>query len=407
MKKLLYLLLAISIAWGSIILFTFLTPEAPLPAPEEVAAIVAEPEVIPRGIWITVFSKKKVLYSQSAIDELMTYCEQNGITEIYLQIYRSGEAYYDSAVMQSEKYKAMVAAFGKDPISYLLDEAEKRSLSVHAWINVLSIAQNSNAPIIKKYGNSVLTRDRAGRSSIRSDAPNETDKSYLRDHQIFLEPGDEQVREWTLAIADDIITRYPHFSGLHLDYIRYPYPVPAIPDSRFIDQGISYGYGENNVARFRDVTEKNPLSPNMYENDLFLAWDNWKRDQVTFIVEKISELIESKSETWQLSCAVIPSYERAYSVAYQDWPLWLEKGLIDHVVTMNYSRDERLASELARGSLAYRGQGKVYTGIGTFIFKDENAIRARIQLILATNPDGLVIFSYDDIADVTDVFNAQ
>jgi uncharacterized lipoprotein YddW (UPF0748 family) len=359
-----------------------------------------EDKSILKGVWVTVFSSRKVLYSRQAADDLLGFCLKNDISEVYLQVYRAGLAYYDSGFVENAEYGDMVKSFGGDPIDYLLAEANSRGIRVHAWVNILSLAKSQKAPIIRKYGTGILTKDRGGRLSIRTDLVDISDKYYLRDDQLFLEPGDERVSEWTLGVIDEIMVRYPLFSGLHLDYIRYPYPVPFIPDSRFSKFGVSYGFGERSVQGFRQATGLNPLKDDMYKNDLHLKWDNWKRDQVTDIVSRISALVKGRANGWILSCAVVPAQERAYSIAYQDWPLWLEKGMVDHVVLMNYTKDLRLAAETVRGALAYRGKGKVYAGVGTFLFKDLSDARRMNKAVMDQHPDGLVMFSYDEVADL-------
>src|SRR3989338_11259386 len=100
---------------------------------------------------------------------------------------------------------------------------------------------------------------------MRTEDVNESDKYYLRDEQLFLEPGDPRVSGYMTSILDDIITRYPDLSGFHLDYVRYPYPVPFIPRSSFNKFGLTYGYGEENIKRFKEKTGLDPLSMN-YDN---------------------------------------------------------------------------------------------------------------------------------------------
>jgi uncharacterized lipoprotein YddW (UPF0748 family) len=356
---------------------------------------------MPRGVWVTVFSKNRILYSTQAIGELVDYCKKNGINEIYLQIYRGGEAYYDSQIAGREKYTAMVASAGKDTIDHILAEAHKHNIKVFAWINVLSLAQNKQAPIIKKHGEDILTRDQNRRASIRTDSIDDSDKFYLRDDQLFLEPGDERVMEWNLSVVDEIVRRYPRFKGIHLDYIRYPYPVPSIPDGRFLQFGVTYGYGERNVSRFTKTHGLDPVRGDVYKNDLALKWDAWKRAQVTGLVERISALVREKAAHWVISCAVKPSQERAYSAAFQDWPLWLETGKVDHVVLMNYTRDERLSASLLKGALAFKGKGKVYAGVGVFLLKDASTLKRFQDIVNEAGPDGIVFFSYDELKDLS------
>lgn len=219
-----------------------------------------------RGVWISSFSERKVLYSKEAGLELIQFCKREKINEVYLQFYRAGQAYYKD--------------LGIDTISFLLKEARKNNIKIFAWVNVLSLSKNKQADIIIKFGDSILTRDQYLRPSMRTEKVNESDKYYLRDDQLFLEPGDPRVTEYIASIVNEIITSYPAINGIHLDYIRYPYPVPYLPRSNFNKYGLTYGYGEKNIARFKERTGLDPLVMKD-EGDNFLRWDNWKREQVT------------------------------------------------------------------------------------------------------------------------------
>jgi uncharacterized lipoprotein YddW (UPF0748 family) len=356
---------------------------------------------INNGIWITVFSQKKVLYSKEAVDALIRFCNKSGINEVYLQLYRAGEAYYDTELLDRARFTKMFESSGVDTVDYLLQQAQRKNIKVFAWVNLLSLAQNKKADILNKYGKSILTHDQHLRVSIRDEDINETDKYYLRDDQIFLEPGDSRVTQYLLSVVREIVTRYPLLGGVHFDYIRYPYPVPFVPGSRFNTHGLTYGYGEKSITRFKDTTGLDPLRFDSDKDDRYLQWDNWKRDQVTALVETLSQHVKDISKNFLVSCAVVPSAERAYSVACQDWPLWLEKGIVDYVVLMDYSRDARLVEESARQALALRGKGKVYIGLGLFMVKDDPELAlAQYESVKGLTPDGIVLFSYDEIPDV-------
>jgi len=358
----------------------------------------AQKSIINKGVWVTVFSEKKAMYSREGVLSLIESCKNTGINEIYLQLYRAGQAYYDSRISDRTKYEEIVKeAGGIDTIDLLLREAKKNNIKVFAWINVLSLAQNKKAPIITKYGNSVLTKDQYLRVSIRTEGVNGSDKYYLRDDQLFLEPGDPRVVEYLVSIAGEIVNKYPLINGIHLDYVRYPHPVPFVPGSRFNKYGLTYGYGELNMKRFEEATKLDPLSVTDNEN-ISYKWDDWKREQVTNLVEKISKYIKGKSKALLVSCAVMPSPERAYSVAFQDWSLWLEKEIVDYVVLMNYTRDDRLAEETVRSALAHKGKGKIFVGIGAFLLKNDPEMFLRQYAIIASlKPDGVVLFSYDEV----------
>ncbi|MFA4991590.1 MAG: family 10 glycosylhydrolase [Candidatus Omnitrophota bacterium] len=350
-----------------------------------------------RGVWVSCFTEKKVLYSRAAVLELVEFCRNSDINEIYIQLYRANQAYYDSAIADRTKYENILKSAGLDTIDLLLREAGKSDIKVFAWINVLSLSQNKEADIVKKFGTSVLTRDQYLRPSARTEAVNESDKYYLRDDQIFLEPADPRVREYIVSISNEIARRYPLLSGMHLDYIRYPYPVPYVPRSNFKRYGLTYGYGEMGIAGFKEKTGLDPLSM-ADEKDNFLKWDNWKRDQLTILAKAISENVKAVSKDMLVSCAVMPSPENAYSLAFQDWSGWLEEGVIDYVVLMNYTRNNRFAAEVARSALAHRGKGRVLVGIGNFLMENDRALlNEQEDLIEDLGPDGVVFFSYDSL----------
>ncbi|MDD2752281.1 MAG: family 10 glycosylhydrolase [Candidatus Omnitrophica bacterium] len=358
--------------------------------------VFAQPKEINRGVWVTVFSQKKVLYSKKAVVDLINLCKEAKINEIYLQVYQSGKAYYDSVILDQSKYQEMLQKAQVDPIDFLLSQARSNNIKVFAWVNLLSLGQNEEADIIKKFGRSILTKDQYSRPSGKQN-PQESDKYYLREDQYFLEPGDSRVARFLIAVVEEITKRYPLFSGIHLDYLRYPMTVPFIPGSKFNKFGLSYGYGQKNIEHFSSVTGIDP-SAGLKTDKACLEWDNWRRQQISSLVRRISKHLKNQSPQMLISCAVVPSAERAYASLFQDWPLWLEEGIVDYVVLMNYTLDQQLTKEIVRSALAQRQKGKVFIGMGLFLMKDNfSTFQEQYQMVEGLNPDGLAIFSCDDL----------
>ncbi|MCX5706730.1 MAG: family 10 glycosylhydrolase [Candidatus Omnitrophica bacterium] len=359
---------------------------------------IAENPAIKKGVWVTVFSEKKVLYSKEAATNLIELCKKAKINEIYLQVYQSGNAYYDSEITDRFKYEDMVKSAGVDPVEFLLNAAHKNNIKVFAWVNLLSLGQNDKAGIINKFGRDVLTRDQYLRTS-GTEGNNESDKYYHREGLLFLEPGDQRVVKYLITIVEEIIDRYPLFDGVHLDYARYPMTVPFIPGSRFTKYGLSYGYGPKNVERFKEWTTLDPLT-GLKKNKDYAKWDDWRRQQVTSLVNRIAKSVKKKSPALLVSSAVIYAPERAYLSLFQDWSYWLEEGVLDYVVLMNYMLDNQLTKEMVRSSFCNRQQGKVFIGIGLYLMKDEPQVFfEQYRVIKGLFPDGIVFFSYDDITE--------
>jgi uncharacterized lipoprotein YddW (UPF0748 family) len=133
-------------------------------------------------------------------------------------------------------------------------------------------------------------------------------------------------------------------------------------------------------------------------NDNSLIWDDWKRKQITDLVDKLAKNIKNNYPGMIVSCAVLPSADTAFSTSFQDWPGWLENATVDYVVLMNYTKNNQLTKEITRSALAQRGMGKVYIGIGSFLMKNDPQILSEQEKIIdALNPDGVAYFSYDSL----------
>jgi hypothetical protein len=93
----------------------------------------------------------------------------------------------------------------------------------------------------------------------------------------------------------------------------------------------------------------------------------------------------------------------AYSVVYQDWRAWLEEGIVDLVMPMNYFREDRAPQPAWfdrwvawQRDHAYGRQ--VVPGIGIYV-NDPGASVAQIRRALAPGPNGsrvagVALFSY-------------
>jgi uncharacterized lipoprotein YddW (UPF0748 family) len=130
MKKIFAFLLAVSLMLTSPVLFAQTSPRL--------------------GVWITVFSPEKVLSSRDNADKTISTCAKTGITDIYLQIYRSDKAYYDSSLTDRSAFENILSSSKKDLIPYFIQEASSRGIRVHAWVNLLSLAHNHDANILRK-----------------------------------------------------------------------------------------------------------------------------------------------------------------------------------------------------------------------------------------------------------------
>ena len=365
----------------------------------------AEPEVpaarVPhRALWVLAEGERRVLEHPERIDELVSDARALGATDLFVQVYRGGRAWYDSALADAAPYQRARAAAGVDPLALLLERANAAGLRVHAWVNVLSLSQNPQAPIVAQIGRDAVLVDRHGRSLL--DYPDyevpAPDRAYYRmgTPGLYLDPAAPGVADWLVALFGELVARYPALAGLHLDYIRYPDVLPFTPGSRF-GVGLDFGYGEPSRARFAHETGKRAPFESSIENAD--AWDDWRRERVSALVREIARTARAQHPGIAVSAAVWSHADRAYLAIQQDWRAWLEEGSLDFAVPMAYTRDDRLLRYQAEDFAGLPLADRIWVGLGTWLFaSDPQRALAQIQLVQDAGLLDISLFSYDSIA---------
>ena len=362
-----------------------------------------------RGLWVLCEGSRRVLEDPSRVAELIEHAAALEVSDLFVQVYRGGRAWYASERADASPYAAIVERTGADPLKHLIAEAHSKGLRVHAWVNVLSLSRNRNAPILQALGPGAVHVDRAGRSILDYPASlelPEPDSQWYRvgTPGIYLDPASPGVADHLVAIFEELISGYPELDGLHLDYIRHPGILPFVPGSRF-GVGLDYGYGDESRLRFRRETGIRGPFANVEVPDRSRIlnasrWDEWRRDKVTDLVRRIGDSAESLRPGLRLSAAVISYVDRAYLSLAQDWQRWIEEGLIDFAVPMIYTKDDRLfryqVEAFAQGPRADR----IWAGTGVWLFESDPARAARqLEIARQAGIAGDALFSYDAIAD--------
>jgi uncharacterized lipoprotein YddW (UPF0748 family) len=98
-----------------------------------------------------------------------------------------------------------------------------------------------------------------------------------------------------------------------------------------------------------------------------------------------------------ISAAVTPDEAQAVSQRFQDWPRWVDLGLLDAVCPMAYTPDSRLfraqiASAVARTS----PRAPVWAGIGAYRLDLEGSVE-KIRIAREEGASGVVVFSHESL----------
>ena len=361
----------------------------------------------PRGLWVLCEGAQRVLEHPDRVPALLADAEALGVSDLFVQVYRGGRAWFPTE-LADDSPSEKVRAGGSDVLATLIDRAQARGLKVHAWVNVLSLAKNLDAPILQALGPGAVMVDHKGRSLL--DYPDHEvpmpDRAWYRmgTRAVWLDPAAPGVTEHLARVLVDLVTAYPQLDGLHLDYVRYADALPFSPGSRF-GVGLGFGYGDESRARFRQETGLTaPFGDSLANAN---AWDDWRRAQLTRLVREVGTRARAAHPGLTISAAVVSDRERAYLVDMQDWLTWLDEDLLDFAVPMLYTHDPvrlRHGVEAIAGLAARRD---LWIGIGSWLFAGapEDGVA---QLREATAPAGVgtALFSWDSIRETHELLDA-
>ncbi|MDD5730982.1 MAG: family 10 glycosylhydrolase [Candidatus Omnitrophica bacterium] len=325
-----------------------------------------------RGLFIATIGQTPVLSSRQQIAKAVDFARENRIKTIFVQVYRANQSWFPSKVADSSPYKECFKSLSEDPLALLIKEAHASGVQVHAWLNLLSLSTNKNARILKKFGPGILTRNIKEKKTIGD---------YRIDDQYFLEPGDLNVRKELTRLVEEILTAYPGLDGILFDYIRYPDSNPA------------YGHTEVNIARFKEATGIRKISEDSP------AWKNWKRGQVTELLKRLVDKTRGLRPGIQVSATGCAPFSRSYYEAFQDWPSWLQSGLIDYVTIMSYPIDisefEKDISQAKNKAVDFR---KVNIAVGAYkMLASPETFARQYNICENTGCNSCVIFHYDSL----------
>jgi uncharacterized lipoprotein YddW (UPF0748 family) len=325
-----------------------------------------------RGAWVTAWASG--VLSPDEADETIRAAKEANINALFIQVRKVGDAYYKSNY--EHRADNITGPPDYDPLAYIVEKAHAAGIEVHAWLNTFRVWRGPDPPtdpshIVLRHPD-WLTRTEAGVTAA-SDG-------------LFLDPGVPEVQDYTFKIFMDVIANYD-VDGIHLDYVRYP--------------GADFGYAPAAVARFNQETDRTGVPPN---DDP--AWKQWRRDQVTALVRRIYRGATSMNPRIKVTAATIPWGDCAenfcdtapFLKVYQDWRLWMERGILDANIPMNYKdeRNEQNAREYRNwldGFKRWQYRRQVYAGLD--FNADPELVLRQLDECRKRGLEGMVGFSFN------------
>jgi uncharacterized lipoprotein YddW (UPF0748 family) len=353
-----------------------------LPSAKAAARPTALPEM--RGLWVV----RTALVSPQAVDRVVDDAADAGFNALFVQVRGRGDAFYRSTlVARSTLLERQPRDF--DPLSRLLARARARRLQVHAWVNVLLTAHFGQplprGHVVERHPEWVMAPRSVAAAALvakggrRLKLIMEAGRAEGDVEGFYLSPAVPEVGAHLEAVVRELVRSY-RLDGLHLDFVRYPGP--------------SYDWSRASLEGFRREEGGDMLSAPLRSP---AEWDDYRRRLLTALAARLADAARSERPGIVVSAAVAPDEAQAVTQKFQDWPRWLESGILSAVCPMTYTPDSRLflaQLETAREK-AVQGQ-PVWAGVGAWRL-DPAGVVEKVALARQAGARGVVVFSHESL----------
>ena len=263
-----------------------------------------------KAMWVsTVYGLDfpKTSDSASQKNELLNIlktAEKCGINQIYFQVRPTADSFYKSELVPMSEYLKGVSDY--DPLAFLIQEAHKCGIKVHAWFNPYRVSMSING--FNPPANSVFYT--------HGDWIKTSGGKYV------IDPGIPEARKWIEDCVAEVLRNY-EVDGIHFDdYFYYETSASPLNDD---DTHAAYGEGFADKADWRRnntymlIKETHDLIKSIKSNVEFGVspagiWRNKKNDP-------------NGSDTAGAEC-----YDRYFA----DTKKWVEDEIIDYIVPQVY-----------------------------------------------------------------------
>lgn len=286
---------------------------------------LTNPDSEVRGIWIASvyninYPSKKGLSAaklKAELDDIVATAEACSLNTIYFQVRPSSDALYVSSLFPTSAYltgkQGSPLPENFDPLAYLVREAHRHGIFVHAWINPLRVTVGTASS--PSHDLSALAENHPARLHP------EWTVAYA-DGQVYFDPGIPAVRDLVTAGVREIVENY-NVDGVIFDDYFYPYPVSG--------------------AEFAD-------SETYLSSGSSLPLADWRRENVNRFVEACYSAVKEVSSDCLFGVAPFGIWKNddgtnggsathgleSFSAIYCDPLAWIEGGYLDYIAPQIY-----------------------------------------------------------------------
>ncbi len=281
-----------------------------------------------RGIWIASvgninfpsakgLSREKLM---AELDDIINTCIENNLNTVFFQVRPCADALYDSELFPPSEYVSGVqgrrADGGFDCLEYLINEAKKHKINVHAWVNPLRVTYGSRSN--PKTDVNALSEDNPARKNPQWVIPYE-------DGKLYFDAGNPEVREYIVSGVREIVQNYG-VDGIVFDDYFYPYPVT--------ENGVTFDFDDESTFEKYGSGDKG----------------DWRRENINSLVRDCYNAVKSTRERCLFGISPFGIWQNddggnggsatagleAYKSLYCDALAWARGGYVDYIAPQLY-----------------------------------------------------------------------
>ncbi len=332
-----------------------------------------------KGIWL-----RPVERTPEAIAKTVERLHDAGIDNVFLETYYHGMTIYPSDVLAQYNVISQRPEFqGFDPLEVWINECHKHKMKLHIWFETFYAGQNNyRGTIINTYPQWSNKR----KSNYDSEGPV---VSLSENNGYFLDPANEEVREFLYKLIDEIIANYSP-DGINLDYIRYPQTI----EPKFGGyENSNWGYTEAARKEYMAYTNIDPIDISYGSYDWRL-WSQYRQNKISSFIETVHK--KTKSNNIVLSAVIFPDLSKAIDTKMQNWKIWVQRDLVEAVTPLILTSDKNTAEMMLRNIKSYVDEKTaLYSGLFvTFMGGSVDDLLVQIQKAREIGTNGVILFDY-------------
>ena len=306
-----------------------------------------------RAVWIATVDNmdwptSRNLTTEQQKEELINYLDlfkSLNFNSIIFQVRPTADAFYASKLEPWSLY--LTGQQGKapdpfyDPLAFIIEEAHKRGMELHAWLNPYRLTQN------------VANLDNMDPNHIYKKHP-----EWFTPHgrKAFFDPALPQTRDFLCNVVADILRRYD-VDGIHMDDYFYP--------NNDFEDSLSF------VQHNRGFAPEEKMA--------------WRRDNVDLVIRQLQDTVKSIKPYVKFGISPYAVWRNLrddprgsdtqsygytnYDHLHADVLKWMENKWVDYMMPQFYFHIGHPRADfaiLAKWWADYSGGMPIYAGLGTF-----------------------------------------